>query len=54
MSWFKEREKAQLPQRQIREQENIQDVLLVPDLEENLLNVGQLIENAYALHFEGD
>lgn len=31
----------------------IHDVLLVPDLEQNLLSVGQLIEHGYAVHFEG-
>ena len=30
----------------------ISDVLLVPDLEQNLLSVGQLLENGYSLKFE--
>ncbi|XP_074363933.1 uncharacterized protein LOC141704625 [Apium graveolens] len=30
----------------------INDVLLVPDLDQNLLSVGQLIENGYAAYFE--
>ncbi|KAF8377139.1 hypothetical protein HHK36_030512 [Tetracentron sinense] len=30
----------------------IQDVLLVPDLEQNLLSVGQLVEHGYSIHFE--
>lgn len=29
------------------------DVLLVPSLKHNLLNVGQMIENGYSLHFTG-
>ena len=32
----------------------INDVLLVPNLKENLLSIGQMIEKGYALHFEGD
>ena len=31
---------------------NIHDVLLVPDLAQNLLSVGQMVERGYALHFE--
>ena len=30
----------------------IRDVLLVPDLKQNLLSVGQLVQNGYAVHFE--
>ncbi|KAK3003186.1 hypothetical protein RJ639_018084 [Escallonia herrerae] len=30
----------------------IRDVLLVPNLEENLLSVGQLVEHGYMVHFE--
>lgn len=30
----------------------IHDVLLVPDLAQNLLSVGQLVEHGYAVHFE--
>ena len=30
----------------------IQDVLLVPDLVQNLLNVGQLLEHGYVVNFE--
>jgi hypothetical protein len=30
----------------------IRDVLLVPDLKQNLLSVGQLVNNGYAVHFE--
>ncbi|KAK2977872.1 hypothetical protein RJ640_020216 [Escallonia rubra] len=30
----------------------IRDVLLVPDLEQNLLSVGQLVEHGYMVHFE--
>ncbi|CAN6571665.1 unnamed protein product [Malus baccata var. baccata] len=33
---------------------HIQEVMLVPGLEENLLNVGQLMENGYYLLFGGD
>ena len=29
----------------------IKDVLHVPDLEQNLLSVGQLVEHGYGLHF---
>ncbi|KAJ4764255.1 polyprotein [Rhynchospora pubera] len=32
----------------------IHDVLLVPDLAQNLLSVGQLIEHGHAVHFEGE
>lgn len=32
----------------------IWDVLLVPDLEQNLLSVGQLVEHGYSIHFEDD
>ncbi|KAL8117736.1 hypothetical protein AgCh_015569 [Apium graveolens] len=32
----------------------INDVLLIPDLDQNLLSVGQLIENGYATYFEDD
>ena len=32
----------------------ISDVLLVPDLEQNLLSVGQLMEHGYLVHFEDD
>ncbi|XP_060959151.1 uncharacterized protein LOC133030429 [Cannabis sativa] len=32
----------------------INDVLLVPNIDQNLLSVGQMIENGYSLHFEGD
>lgn len=32
----------------------INDVLLVPSLEHNLLSVGQMMENGYAILFEGD
>ena len=32
----------------------IQDVLLVPSLEQSLLSVGQMMENGYSLHFAGD
>ncbi|KAL5727667.1 hypothetical protein ACHQM5_000836 [Ranunculus cassubicifolius] len=31
---------------------DIQDVLLVPDLAQNLLSVGQLLEHGYVVHFE--
>ncbi|KAG2557530.1 hypothetical protein PVAP13_8NG216309, partial [Panicum virgatum] len=30
----------------------IKDVLLVPDLKQNLLSVGQLLEHGYAVYFE--
>nr|KYP71345.1 Signal peptidase complex catalytic subunit SEC11C [Cajanus cajan] len=30
------------------------DVLLVPNLKENLLSIGQMMEKGYTLHFEGD
>nr|KYP59939.1 hypothetical protein KK1_015385 [Cajanus cajan] len=32
----------------------IKDVLLVPNLKENLLSIGQMMENGYSLHFERD
>ncbi|KAK2409368.1 hypothetical protein QL285_044798 [Trifolium repens] len=32
----------------------IKDVLLVPNLKENLLSIGQMMEKSYILHFEGD
>ncbi|KAG6419902.1 hypothetical protein SASPL_116414 [Salvia splendens] len=32
----------------------ISDVLLVPNLRQNLLSVGQLIEHGYTVHFEGN
>jgi hypothetical protein len=32
----------------------IRDVLLVPELAQNLLRVGQLIEHGHAVHFEGE
>ena len=32
----------------------IKDVLLVPNLKENLLSIGQMMEKGYTLHFEGD
>jgi hypothetical protein len=32
----------------------IHDVLLVPELAQNLLSVGQLIEHGHAVHFEGE
>ncbi|XP_060959353.1 uncharacterized protein LOC133030579 [Cannabis sativa] len=32
----------------------IKDVLLVPNIDQNLLSVGQMIEKRYSLHFEGD
>ncbi|GMP74232.1 hypothetical protein CsSME_00031704 [Camellia sinensis var. sinensis] len=32
----------------------ISDVHLVPDLEQNLLSVGQLMEHGYLVHFEDD
>ena len=31
---------------------DIRDVLLVPDLAQNLLSVGQMLERNYAVHFE--
>lgn len=31
----------------------ILDVLFVPELDQNLLSVGQLLEHDYALYFEG-
>lgn len=30
----------------------IKDILLVPSLDQNLLSVGQMMENGYSLHFE--
>ncbi|KAK2372699.1 ARM REPEAT PROTEIN INTERACTING WITH ABF2 [Trifolium repens] len=32
----------------------IKDVLLVPNLKENLLSIGQMMKKGYTLHFEGD
>lgn len=32
----------------------IKDALLVPNLKENLLSIGQMMENGYSLHFERD
>nr|KYP58379.1 Retrovirus-related Pol polyprotein from transposon TNT 1-94 [Cajanus cajan] len=32
----------------------IKDMLLVPNLKENLLSIGQMMENGYSLHFERD
>ena len=32
----------------------IKDVLMVPNLKENLLSIGQIMENGYSLHFEKD
>jgi len=32
----------------------IKDVLLVPNLKENLLSIGQMLEKGYIIHFEGD
>jgi hypothetical protein len=32
----------------------IHDVLLVPELAQNLLSVGQLIKHDHAVHFEGE
>jgi len=32
----------------------INDVLLVPNLKENLLSIGQMMDNGYSLHFEKD
>ncbi|XP_062089469.1 uncharacterized protein LOC133796003 [Humulus lupulus] len=32
----------------------INDVLLVPNINQNLLSVGQMVEKGYFLHFEGD
>lgn len=32
----------------------IKDVLLVPNLKENLLSIGQMMEKGYSLHFEGN
>ncbi|XP_060960632.1 uncharacterized protein LOC133031207 [Cannabis sativa] len=32
----------------------INDVLLVPNIDQNLLSVGQMIEKGYSLHFEGE
>ncbi|WJX55242.1 hypothetical protein P8452_41034 [Trifolium repens] len=32
----------------------IKDVLLVPNLKENLLSIGQMMKKDYILHFEGD
>jgi len=32
----------------------IKDVLLVPNLKENLLSIGKMMENGYSLHFEKD
>ncbi|TXG56303.1 hypothetical protein EZV62_017616 [Acer yangbiense] len=32
----------------------IKNVLLVPNLQQNLLIVGQMIQNGYSIHFEGD
>lgn len=32
----------------------IHDVLLIPDLEQNLLSFGQLVEHGYAVHFEAN
>jgi len=32
----------------------IEDVLLVPDLKENILSIGQIIEKGYILYFKGD
>jgi len=32
----------------------IKDVLLIPNLKENLLSIGQMMENEYSLHFEKD
>ncbi|XP_059627041.1 uncharacterized protein LOC132269821 [Cornus florida] len=33
---------------------HIRDVLLVSDLEQNLLSVGQLVEHGYSIHFDED
>ena len=32
----------------------INELLLVPIIDQNLLSVGQMLENEYTLHFEGD
>ena len=32
----------------------IKDVLLVPNLKENLLSIGQMLEKEYIIHFKGD
>ena len=32
----------------------INDVLLVPNLKENILSIGQMMENGYSFHFEKD
>ena len=32
----------------------INEVLLVPTIDQNLLSVGQMMEKGYSLHFEGD
>ena len=32
----------------------IKDVLLVPNLKENLLGIRQMMEKDYSLHFKGD
>jgi len=32
----------------------IKDILLVPNLKENLVSIDQMMENEYALHFEKD
>ena len=32
----------------------IKDALLVPNLKENLLSIGQMLEKGYTIHFEGD
>lgn len=32
----------------------INDLLLVPNIDENLLDVGQMMEKIYSLQFEGD
>lgn len=33
-------------------QKHVQEILLVPDLEQNLVSVSQLVEHGYSVHFE--
>jgi len=40
--------------RQKKVKKFIKDILLVPNLKENLLSIGQMMENEYSFHFEKD
>ncbi|RDX78085.1 hypothetical protein CR513_41690, partial [Mucuna pruriens] len=52
--WWSQKEKAPPWWRQEKDMRFTKDVLLVPNLNENLLSICQIMEKGYAFHFKGD